>query len=84
MKHRQILKKILADKLYRQKTIEKMIKDEGHFLRHLDMKKEYRLIQQKKSSLSRQVRNMIVFIIENQKEKESNERSNTSKSDSKL
>lgn len=84
MKHRQVLKKILADKLYRQKTIEKMIKDENHVLRHLDMKKEYSLIQQKKSGLSRQVRDMIVFIIENQKEKESNERSNTSKSDSKL
>lgn len=67
MKHRQILKKIIAEKLYRQKTIEKMIKDEDHFLRHLDMKKEYSLIQQKKSSLSRQVRDMIVFIVENQK-----------------
>ncbi len=61
---------MLRDKIHRKKVLAKIIKDKNHPLREIDIDEEWKLIQQKKSTLPRQTRNLITYMMEQEQREE--------------
>jgi len=64
-----IIKKIIKEKKANRRLMEAIVKNKNHPLNDIEnIKKEYNLIQEKKSNYPKQIRNLVVYIVDNYKE----------------